>query len=82
MTDYNLNNHIHISIIYSVDHIYSYSNDSSANGFVVDLWVIYGIVDAEVTDYTGTVIKSVKSIFSYTYNKIIVNPKQDNKSET
>ena len=44
--------------------------------------VIYGIVDAEVTDYTGTVIKSVKSIFSYTYNKIIVNPKQDNKSET
>ena len=35
-----------------------------------------------LTTLVLSVIKSVKSIFSYTYNKIIVNPKQDIKSET
>ena len=35
-----------------------------------------------LTTLVLSVIKSVKSIFSYTYNKIVVNPKQVNKNDT
>ena len=34
-----------------------------------------------LTTLVLSVIKSVKSIFPYTYNKIIVNPKQVNKND-